>query len=335
MATAHDVAAQANVSVGTVSRYFTGNGYVSAGARERIAAAVTELGYIPNRAAASLTTKKTGLLGFVVSDLRNPFAAEVAAALGRGAQEHGYCLVLADSMDDADQSAAAIELLRSHDVDGLIVTPPESPVLDEVLRAAAQTIPVVGIGLRTTPMTTDLVTADTGSGARQAMDYLFGLGHRRIAFIGSATQASGRYRAYRDALTARGVVLDPLLVRVGELNRAAGYDAVTSLMGIDEPPTAVFAVNDAVALGAIQAARDLRVPVPEQLSVVGFDDVDLAAHCVPPLTTVAQPMAALGEAAIQLLMRRFAGGTAAEGPRQVVLDCTLVVRESCSQPATR
>lgn len=332
MVTAYDVAATAGVSIGTVSRYLTGNGYVSEKARERIAAAIASLGYIQNRAAASLTTKKTGLLGFVVSQLRNPFTAEVASALGAAARAHGYGVVLADSSGDPTQSIEAVELLRGHDVDGLVVTPPESPAYNKVLVAAARSIPVVGIGLRTTPMVTDLVTVDTRTGARQAVRYLIELGHRRIAYLGSETMASGRYQTYRETLAEAGIELDPALVELGRLDREAGFLAVQRLMTLSSPPTAVFAANDAVALGAIQAAHRLGVPVPGRLSVIGYDDVDLAAHAIPPLTTVAQHMSGLGEAAVTLLLNRLTGQAPSDEPQQIVLDSKLIVRESCAAP---
>ncbi|MCA0252854.1 MAG: LacI family transcriptional regulator [Actinobacteria bacterium] len=334
MPTAYDVAAKAGVSVGTVSRYLTGNGYVSAAARERIAAAISELGYIQNRAAASLTTKRTGLLGFVVSQLKNPFTAEVASALGQAARARGYGVVLADSGGDPNQAIDAVELLRSHEVEGLVVTPPESPEYNAALVAAARTMPVVGIGLHTTPSVTDLVTVDTRSGAQQAVTYLIELGHTRIAYIGSSTMASGRYQAYRTTLEAHGLPCDPELIVLGSLDREAGHQATTRLFAQDRPPTAVFAANDAVALGVVQAAHSLGIAVPTQLSVIGCDNVDLAAHAIPPLTTVAQPMALLGQTALELLWQRLGPDPAGHSPRTVTLSCELVIRESCAPPAS-
>jgi LacI family transcriptional regulator len=332
MVTAYDVAERAGVSMGTVSRYLTGNGYVGDASRAKIAAAIDELGYIPNRAAASLTTKNTGLLGFVVSDLRNPFTAEIASSLSQHAREHGYGLVLSDSMNDPAISLEAIESMRAHGVDGLIVTPPESSALNDALVAAAPTLPIVGIGLRTTPQVTDLVTSGTRAGAISAVEHLVGLGHRRIGYVGSSSMASGRYRGYQDALAAAGLPIDPDLVVVGELNRAGGFAAVDALFALAERPTAIFAANDAVALGVIQAAHEWGVAVPEHLSVVGYDDVDLAAHSVPPLTTVAQPLAAMGQAAVELLISRLRGADRQRASEEVVLPVRLVVRGSTASP---
>ncbi len=296
--------------------------------RAKIASAIEALGYIPNRAAASLTTKNTGLLGFVVSDLRNPFTAEIASSLSQHARMHGYGLVLSDSMNDPGISLEAIERMRAHGVDGLIVTPPESRSLNDALIAAAPTLPIVGIGLRTTPQVTDLVTSDTRAGAISAVEHLLELGHRRISYVGSSSMASGRYRGYEAALALAGLPTDPELVVVGELNRASGFAALEALLALSDPPTAIFAANDAVALGIIQAAHEHGVSVPGQISVVGYDDVDLAAHSVPPLTTVAQPLAAMGQAAVELLVSRLQGADRHRASEEVVLPVRLVIRGS-------
>jgi LacI family transcriptional regulator len=310
----------------------TGNGYVGAEARKRIAAAIAKLGYIPSSAAASLTTKKTGLLGLVVSQLNNPFTTEVASALNETAREHGFGLVLADTAGDADQAVASVELLRRHGVDGLVVTPPESPELNEVLSVAAKSIPIVGIGLRTDPLVTDLVTVDTYTGNNEAMAYLIGLGHRRIGYIGSPNMASGRYQSYRDSLAANGIGFDPDLVSLGLLDRATGATAMRQLLELPNPPTAAMCANDTVAMGAMQAAHRLGLRIPDQVSVIGFDDVDLAAHGIPPLTTVAQHMSELGATAMTLLLGRLAGSIESADPQQIVLSSELVVRESCAPP---
>ncbi|MDO4716646.1 MAG: LacI family DNA-binding transcriptional regulator [Propionibacteriaceae bacterium] len=332
MATVYDVAARAGVSVGTVSRYLTGNGYVGEASRARIAAAIAELGYVPNRAAASLTTKATGLLGFVASDLRNPFTAEIASALGQAARANGYGLVLAESLSDPRLSVEAIELMRAHGVDGLIVTPPESPEVNQAVLAAASLIPVVGIGLRTEPAAIDLVTSDTVQGARSALSHLLGLGHRRIAYIGASSMASGRYRGYTQSLADAGIDRDDRLIFAGKLDRQAGRVALDAMLSLPDPPTAVFAANDAAALGVLQEAYSRGLAVPRELSVVGYDDVDLAQHSVPPLTTIAQPMSAMGQQAIDLLLSRLKGDPLAP-PREVVLPGRLVVRESTMPPA--
>lgn len=332
MVTAYDVAAEAGVSIGTVSRYLTGNGYVGQATRIKIADAVAALGYIPNRAAASLTTKNTGLLGFVVSDLRNPFTAEIASALSLHARTRGYGLVLSDSMNDASVTVEALRSMQAHGVDGLIITPPESPRLNEALLRAAKSLPIVGIGLRTSPRVTDLVTSDTRTGAAVAVEHLLRLGHERIAYVGSPVMASGRYRGYIDALERATIPIEEELVVVGNLDRPAGRTALERLLKIRKGPTAVFCANDAIALGILQAAREADIDIPGQLSVVGYDDVELAAHSVPPLTTMAQPVAGMGRAAIELLMDRMLEKGHDSPPRDVVLSSVIVPRGSAAAP---
>jgi DNA-binding LacI/PurR family transcriptional regulator len=328
MVTMYDVADRAKVSIGTVSRYVNSSGYVGAAAREQIRLAIAELGFVPSIAARSLTTKKSGLIGFVTSDLANPFTAELVQGLQERATELGYCVVTTSTDEDEDRTLQALTVLRSHQVDGLVVTPPETPAINDYLVAAArQGTPIVLIGMRLDPPVADRVTTDTYAGARQAMEHLIALGHRRIGYVGGRNLAKGRRRGYTEALKAAGLKAHKELVVLRSLNRTGGASALETLLALPDPPTAVFAANDAVALGVIQAACKRGLRVPEDLSVVGFDDIDLAEHAVPPLTTVAQPKQRLGHEAMTLLHQRMNG----TGPARIVerlLPCELVVRES-------
>jgi len=331
-ATVYDVAAAAGVSVATVSRFLAGSGYVGQTSRTKIADAIASLAYVPNRAAASLKSRRSGLLGFVVSDLQNPYVAELAASIGAQARVHGYGLVLSDSHGDPEHSAEAIELLRSHGVDGMIVTPPESPALNELLLALYDLrIPLVGIGLHTQPQRIDVATVNTRAGASAAVRHLIELGHRRIAMIGSRTLALGRRDAYKQALRTAKLPAPRELLRYGSLDRSGGVSGARALLRLADPPTAIFAANDSVALGVLQEAGRQGVQVPTELSLVGFDDGDLAAHAAPPLTTVAQPKAELGRRAVDLLVAR-AISTVPSDPVEVTLRCELVIRGSTASP---
>jgi LacI family transcriptional regulator len=331
--TAYDVAARAGVSVGTVSRFLTGNGYVGKASRERIAQAVDELGYVRSNAASSLRTRKSGMLGFVVSDLRNPFTAELAVAIQERAREVGCVVFLTHTMGEPERAAEAIDQLQSHGVDGIIITPPASAQLVAKLadlRAAGT--PVVGIGLRTDPQVIDLATVDTRSGAQQVVDHLVGWGHTRIGFLGS-DRSSGRYRGYKAGLRSAGIELEQDLIGIGAADQSAVWDVATRMLGQRRPPTAVFGFNDATALAVLQRAYQMGIRIPEQLSVVGFDDVDLAAHSVPPLTTMAQPKGELGRRAVDMIIKQLEAGVG--DPTTVTLTTELVVRASTGAPATR
>lgn len=317
----------------TVSRYLAGSGYVGQASRIKIADAVGRLGYVPNRAAASLKSRRSGLLGFVLSDLQNPFVAELAASIGSRARELGFGLVLSDSQGDPALSTEALEQLRSHGVDGMIVTPPEDPSLNAALLSLTERgIPVVGLGLHTTPSRTDVATVDTRTGAAAAVRHLIDLGHRRIAMIGSKTMATGRREAFRRVLRSARLAHPRELLRFEALDRAGGVRGARSLLALAEPPTAIFAANDSVALGVLQEAARSGVAVPADLSLVGFDDGDLAEHATPALTTVAQPKSELGRTAVDLLVARLTG-TAPADPVEVVLPCELVIRSSTAPPA--
>ncbi|MFT3889127.1 MAG: LacI family DNA-binding transcriptional regulator [Arachnia sp.] len=327
MVTVYDVAARAGVSIGTVSRYLTGNGYVGEATQGRIAAAIDELGYVRNRAAASLTTKSTGLLGFVVSDLRNPFVAEIASALSVTARAAGYGLMVSESGNDPAASLQSLELMRTHGVDGVIVTPPESPELNDALVRAARTIPVVGIGLRTEPLVSDTVTSDTEGGARAAVEHLVALGHTRIAYLGLAKRGAGRFRGFQRAVAASGTAVGRE-VFLDQLTHQDGAAALRRMVADGDLPSAIFAANDAVALGVLQTAGQEGIAVPRDLSVVGFDDIAMAANAAPPLTTVAQPTAEMGAAAIQMALTRLRSDGRDLPPREAVLAARLIVRES-------
>ncbi|MFI7066810.1 LacI family DNA-binding transcriptional regulator [Kribbella sp. NPDC050124] len=330
--TAYDVAKRAGVSVGTVSRYLTGHGYVGKEARRRIATAVAELGFVPSRAAASLRTKKTGLIGFVVSDLRNPFTALVATAIQENAREHGLGVLIAHTMGMPERAIEAVDLLRGHGVDGLVVTPPASPALVERLADIRQSgIPVVGLGLRTKPTVFDLLTVDTQVGARAVVEHLVDLGHQRIAFIGNS-RSSGRYRGYRASLKAAGLPIRREYVHIGAVDRDTGWNATTRFHALPEQPTAIFALDDATAVSVLQRAHALDWPVPKALSVVGFDDVDLAHRSVPPLTTVAQPTEDLGRIAVAEIVRQLTDGIGE--PAITTLSTELVLRHSTGAPHT-
>lgn len=330
----YDVAATAGVSTATVSRFLAGTGYVGQSSRTKIAKAISQLGYVQNRAAASLKSRRSGLIGFVVSDIQNPFVAELAASIGDQARSSGYGMVLADSRGDPERAVEAVELLRGHGVDGIIATPPESPELNDLLVSLrSKGLPVVGIGLHTDPPVIDVATVNTRIGTRQAIQHLLDLGHERIAMIGSRTMARGRRDTYRAVLRSAKIPVQRELQRYGPLHRNTGVTATAELLALAEPPTAIFAANDSVALGVLQEAARQRISVPRQLSVIGFDDGDLAKHASPPLTTVAQPKAELGRRAVELLVARTIAGSS--DPVQIDLPCALVVRASTARPPKR
>ncbi len=334
MATIYDVAKRANVSTGTVSRYLNGNGYVREQTRVRIEQAIDELGFTPSSVARSLTTKRTRVLAFVVSDLNNPFVPEVARGLQDLADERDYCVLIFNTDGNGQREARALRLLRDRQADGLVITPPETAQGDALIRELhAQGMPIVFLGRRVEGVAVDRVTTDTHAGARAAMAHLLELGHRRIAFIGGDEEVlatTGRRRGYSESLEQAGIRPDLGLIVATRLDRAGGAAALAQLIVRRELPTAIFAVNDTVALGVMHEAMRRGIRVPGDLSVVGFDDIALAEQSHPPLTTVAQPKTELGRVAAELLIGRVETPNERE-PQEVRLPCELVLRDSTAR----
>ncbi|SRR5579883_1266050 len=335
--TIYEVARRAGVSVATVSRLLNESGYVSARARERIEAAIDELRYEPNSLARSLTTKRTGMLALLLTDIANPFSAQIARGVQEVAQANGYVPIICSINDDPAAERETVRTLWRKRVDGIILTPTQGERSRETMQAlhglCERGMAMVCIGHRPLHPHADEVSTDTASGARAAVAHLVALGHRRIAFIGGPISrgiAVGRLRGYEQGLAEAGLAIDMTLVREGELDQESGRRETLALLDLPDPPTGVLCVNDLTAFGALAALGDRGLRVPDDISVVGFDDVPLATLVQPPLTTIRQPTRELGHLAARFLLQRIARR---DGPHQgSVLPCQLVVRAS-SGPA--
>lgn len=337
MGTIYDVARLAGVSTATVSRYVNRSSAVRPATAARIEAAIAETGYVPSRAASSLTTKRSGLVGFLTSDLTNPFTSELAHAMTDEAGRTGLSLLSAVTFGLDERFEQLAGELRRHQVDGIVATPPGSPRVVETLRAvAASGVPVVTVGITVPESPVDFVSVDTYAGARDAMHHLLDLGHRRIALLTGTPHheiAASRFRGYADALAEAGVEVSEELVYEGTTDADFGFEAMHEIAETSPAPTAIFAINDLIALGVLQACHHLGIRVPEQLSVVGFDDIWFAGHSSPPLTTVAQPRSRLGTEAIRLLIERMTDPH--RETAEIRLPSDLVLRRSTAPPRRR
>jgi LacI family transcriptional regulator len=335
LATIHDVARQAGVSVGTVSRFLSGNGYVGKDSKTRIQSAIEELNYSPSSVARSLKIKRTRLMGVVVSDLMNPFVPEVARGIQDRADEAEYCAVIYSTDNIGHREVKALNTLKDRQVDGFIVMAPDSAEGNKtLLKLHSEGVPIVLIGRNIVPAVIDRVTTDTFLGAILAVRHLAEQGHKRIAYFGGDSArfiAAGRRQGYLSGLTQAGLRQDSALIIETDLTREGGVQAMRELLKFPNRPTALFAVNDTVALGAIQEAHRQGLVVPGDLSVVGFDDIALAAYGQPALTTIAQPKLAMGRLAVELLLARIEQRNQG-GPQEVRLPCELVVRDSTRPP---
>ena len=338
MATIYDVARKAGVSTGTVSRYLTGKGYVGEAARERIQYAIQELDFSPSGIARGLSKKHTRMIGFVVSDLLNPFVPEVVRGAQDLADESEYCMLIYNTDGNGQREVRALQLLYERRVDGLIIMPPETPEGNAfILELHRRGIPLVLIGRSLDSVAVDRVTTDTYTGALAVVQHLAALGHQRIAFIAgeSALRTTrGRYQGYLDGLARAGLSFDASLLVEAPLTHDGGAHATAQLLQLTHPPTGIFTINDMVALGAMQEIYRQGLSIPNDISLVGFDDIALAALVQPPLTTVAQPKHLLGQTAVEQLLAQIEHAED-HHPQEIRLPCSIVVRNSTAPVAAK
>ena len=331
MATIVDVAARAGVSTATVSRVLSGVQPARHSTRERVLAAVRELDYRPSGVARALKRSETRTIGLLITDIGNPFFPQIVRAVEDEAHARGYGVILCNAADDSDRELAYLELLLERRVDGLIVASART-TRRHAERLAAVPMPVVLVNSDAPGSRLAGVTTAHRHGARIATEHLLGLGHRRIAHIGapSAQAARLRHAGVTDALRAAGLDPASLLLAEGDEHVEGGARAAELLLAERPQPTAIVCYNDLTAVGALRAVRRAGLRVPEDVSLTGFDDIELAAWTDPPLTTVRQPTDALARWAVGRLADALPSGRPAA--ERVSLEPTLVVRGS-SGPA--
>ncbi|MFO7274322.1 MAG: LacI family DNA-binding transcriptional regulator [Bacillota bacterium] len=325
--TIRDVARRAGVGVATVSRVLNGKGYVKAETRQRVLAAAEELGYVPSQLARGLVRRLSGTVGLVVPDITNPFFPLITRGVEDAASEAGYTVFLCNADNDPELEAQDVRKLRERRVDGVIFvgTSERRELVDQLL---ADDIPVVVMDRQVNHTEVDMVLVDNLAGARAAVRHLMELGHRRIAHAAgppSTRTGQDRCQGYRQALEEAGIPYDPACVVWGDFTFESGIRAGQVLLGRSPQPTAVFAGNDLIALGVIRAAEEAGLSVPDDLSVVGFDDIQMAALVCPGLTTVRQPAREMGRLAMTMLLERIRGEFTGPGRRQV-FQPELIVR---------
>jgi LacI family transcriptional regulator len=332
-ATIVDIARLAGVSKSTVSLVLKGSALVKAETRERVLGAMGQLGYVYNRGAANLRMARSNIVGMVISDLVNPFFAELAVGIEEAIYTAGYVPLLANTGEDAERQDKVLRSMSEQGVAGIVISPTDrsrASTLTEINRSG---VPIVTTMRRLEESGLPYVGQDNFEGERQAVDYLIGLGHSRIAFLGGhETMATQRERVagYRAALADHAIAFDPALVAEGYPNRAGGIEAVRVALALPDPPTAAVCFNDMVAVGAIRELSRRGFKVGRDFSIVGFDDISEAEHNAPPLTTITGETKQLGAQAAGFLLDLIAGGPVPATP--VIGATRLIVRESCSKP---
>ncbi len=331
-----DIARAAGVSHSTVSRALSDSALVSAATKARIKTLAGEMGYSPDVWARSLVKGHTSTVGVVVTTIADPFIAQVVQGIESTAYENRYSVILASSNSDLTREMAAVDMLRSKRVDGVIVTSSRVGALYQ-RHLARIGVPIVLLNSHSEqggPYTFS-VTVDNDHGGYLAGRHLTELGHRRIGYISGPADSSSaaRLAGLQRALAEAGVPLDPALVIAGNGQLEGGEAALAALLALEQLPTAVFCYNDVTAIGLLRAARVSGPVVGRDLSVVGFDDIPFASCVCPALTTVAQPKVDMGRQAMQMLLTLMLAPTPSETQvSDVVVQGRLIVRESSGPP---
>jgi LacI family transcriptional regulator len=329
MVTMRDVAKAANVSIATISHVVNDTRYVSPAVRERVNNAIRELDYQHNQVASSLRKQKTKTIGVLVPNNANPYFAEVLAGIEAASYLKNYHIIMGNANEDPEREQSYLRVLFSRQVDGilLISTGPVSESLDLLKKNKT---PVVVVGRSGDIKTVDEILTDNYVGGEIATRYLLELGHRRIACITGPSilrPSTDRVQGYRETLAKYGATLEQQLIVTGDFHFEGGYRAAQQLLSLNDQPTAIFACNDIMAIGAIAAIQDSGLGVPADISIIGYDNIPMASYYNPRLTTIAQPAYDLGLIAVERLLERI--GKPETAIRDEILPVQLIERDSC------
>ena len=327
MATIKDVAALAGISYTTVSHVVNKTRPVSEEVRIKVEAAIQTLDYVPSAVARSLKAKTTATIGLLVPNSLNPYFAELARGIEDYCERNGYCVILCNSDDNPDKQRSYLRVLLEKRIDGLIVASAGGDSrLVQGLKGVRTPMVIVDRGLD--GVDADLVRIDHEYGAYLATRHLLELGHRDIATISgpeNTSVAQMRLAGYRRALKEAGVEVSPERMLASDFTSTGGYSAAAILLE-SNPPSAIFAANDMIGIGVLRAAAERNIRVPSELSVIGFDDIQMSRYVYPSLTTVGQSILQLGEMAAEVLLRRIA--TPGLATDQRIVTPSIVIRES-------
>lgn len=326
-----DVAARAKVSPSTVSRTITHSGKISQETQDHVRRIMAELGYKPNRVARRLRARegKRHLIGLIIPNIQNPFFADLARGVEDVAYKNNFAVMLCNYDEDPKKELFYLDVMQAESVDGIIL-PPAHEDDPDVLRINRSGIPVVCVDRSLSDPTIDKVEVDNEQGSFGAVAHLIQKGHRRIGLIsGPGDSSTGRKRleGYRRAHAEAGLEVDEALIRFGDYKQESGRELTASLLSLPHPPSALFACNNLMLIGAIETIFQRKLHIPRQVAVIGYDDLPLAAVFDPPLTVVQQPAYEVGRQAAELLFRRL------DNPKSetanVQLLPKLIVRSSC------
>jgi len=331
MPTLKDVAREADVSTATVSRVLNTPDKVLPNTRQRVRRAVKKLGYRPSRVARRLRVEhgQANMIGLVIPDIQNPFFADVTRGVEDGARERDYALILSNSDEAVERQRVALSTLRTEDVDGVIL-PPVGNDEDAVKELVDDGTPLVCVDRRLEHYDIDTIVSENRRGAYAAVTHLIDHGHTRIAYIGGIPGISTsreRRTGYEDALREHGLEFDSNLSIRGSTEDRGGEKATGRLLDLDHPPTAIFTGNNLTTLGVLATVHRRGLRVPEDVAIVGYDDIPWAMALNPPPTVVDQPGYEMGRRAVELLLQRIEDPT--RSTSTITLQPKLIIRKSC------
>ncbi|CNI57468.1 transcriptional repressor RbsR [Yersinia pekkanenii] len=324
-----DVARLAGVSTSTVSHVINKNRFVSDPIRDKVLAAVKQLNYAPSALARSLKLKETRTIGMLVTASSNPFYAEVVRGVERSCYERGYSLILCNTEGDINRMSRSIETLMQKRVDGLLLMCTENHRPSQDILRCYPSLPIIMMDWAPFEGVNDVIQDNSLLGGEMATSYLIARGYTRIACIAGPqdkTPAKERLEGYRQAMDRAGLPILPDYEVAGDFEFSGGLVAMKQLLALPEPPEAVFTSNDAMAVGVYQALHQAGLSIPQDMAVIGYDDIEIAQYMTPPLTTIHQPKDSLGELAIDTLIYRLNNPEAE--PQVLILTPELVERGS-------
>ncbi|MCP3027918.1 LacI family DNA-binding transcriptional regulator [Halobacillus sp. A5] len=333
MVTIKDVAKEAKVSISTVSRVLNNSGYTSMEVKEKVNKAVEKLKFQKNMVATAMIKKQTSTFGLIIPDIKNIFYGELTRAIEDQANKYGFNVILCNTDNDLDKEAEYLNFLIRKGVDGVIFSTPEmnDRNIKEVMKARSD-LAFISLGSRVSDVQIDEVIVNNFEGGYEATKHLLDLGHQRIGFIGgrqNSYSTTERLKGYSQALEDYGLKMDKKLTRLDEFKIHSGYDKGKELLSLKERPTAIFAGNDAIAVGIYKAAREFNLSIPENLSVIGFDDSQFAEIVYPTLTTIRTPIQDMAEKTVELAVQISRKGK--NFKETVTFQPTLIKRESTSR----
>ena len=327
-ATLKDIGKEVGVSATTVSRALNNKPDISYQVKQKIKEVAERLGYSPNALARSLKAKKTSSIGVLIADIADPFFAPIVKGIENTARQMGYSIILCDTGGEYEQEKLALQMMLEKRVDGLLIIPCQTEYGD-ILELKRKKVPFVLLGRHFDLVESDYVITDEIKGAFSATDYLIKKGHKKILFMNGPnyiSSAKERLVGYKRALHEHAILFDKSLVKEGALKMEDGYRIMKQILSSGTKFTAVFAYCDFVVLGIMQALEEAKLKIPEDIAIVGYDDVAFARFLQVPLTTVHIPKYELGKEAMKLLKKKIEGEI--QEPQAVILETKLVIRKS-------